>query len=314
MDAEQNVKAVIGVPLFNGQQRGHLQEAVFSLLKQTYPHVAFIFLDDCSTDNTVETVSALTAGHPRVRVERNERRLGLVANWRRVFERGRELFPEAMYFAWGSDHDRWHERWLERLAAELDAHPGAVMAYPRFVRISNAGEEITHAWPLSPRREFIPPTTQKIGAGNLVYGLYRTMMLHKAGIFPRVYRPDVYVITELSLYGELRFVPETLWFRRERPADRKDQVDASSSGPRAHRDRRRPRHVATFGTVIGVGPVSRQHSYMFPEKVPLYARLPSATQHAALLFWRLSVRGHGRPLVTRMEGAKLARRLLRSAE
>jgi len=313
MAAEEEVSAVIGVPLFNGQQRGHLQEAVSSLLKQTYPHVAFVFLDDYSSDNTLETLSALTSGYPRVHVERNERRLGLVANWRKVYERGRALFPNARYFAWGSDHDRWHERWLERLVAELESNPAAVMAYPRVVRINEAGEEITHPWPISARREFIAPATQKIGAGNLVYGLYRTVMLQKAGVFPPVYRPDVYVITELSLYGELRFVPETLWFRRDRPSGRKHRVDASSSRPVARRQHRWLAGVEALRCAIGVGPISRQHRYLFPGKVPVYTRLPSSTQHAALLFWRLSVLGHGRPLVTRAQGVRLARRILGSS-
>jgi hypothetical protein len=55
--------------------------------------------------------------------------------------------------------------------------------------------------------------------------------------------------------------------------------------------------------------VSRQHRYIFPERVPLYARLPSSVQHASLLFWRLAVLGRGRPYVGRRAGAQYAVRL-----
>ena len=152
----QDVRVVIGVPLYNGLSRGHLPEAVSSLLGQAYPYVAFVFVDDQSDDGTFAALESLVGGDRRVHLERNPRRLGLVDNWRRAFERARVLFPTAEYFAWGSDHDRWHRRWLEALASELDRHPHAVMAYPRRVRIDAEGKETSHPQPRSPPKHFGP--------------------------------------------------------------------------------------------------------------------------------------------------------------
>jgi glycosyltransferase involved in cell wall biosynthesis len=302
-----SARAVIGVPVYNAAGRGHLEPAVESLLRQTYPDVRFVFIDDCSSDGTQDVIASLGAGDARVVCERNPRRLGLIRNWRRAFQRAKELFPTAAYFAWGSDHDRWHSRWLETLVAELDAHPQAVMAYSRFVRIDERGQALTDPWPRSPRTSNpLLSSWSKIGAGNLVYGLYRAAFLERAGVFPLVYRPDVYLMMELSLYGDLRMVPETLWYRRERD-------DGTSRRRRAGARRTAP---ATAGAwweritrVTGIGRVSRQHRYIFPERVPLYARLPSSVQHASLLFWRLAVLGRGRPYVGRRAGAQYAVRL-----
>lgn len=302
------VRAVIGVPVYNGVRRGHLAEAVTSLLGQTCASVRFVFLDDCSDDSTPEAIVSLAGGDPRVTVERNRHRIGLVRNWRRAFRRARELWPGAAYFAWGSDHDRWHRSWLEILVAELDAHPNAAMAYSRFVRIDEHGSEVTDPWPRSMRRS--APLLQrwsKVGAGSLVYGLFRSDLLEKAGVFPLVHQPDLYLMVELSLYGELRMVPEILWYRRERG----DAGPGHSRGvPRSPRiEERWWRRV---GRAFTVGEPSRQLRRMFPAGVPLHLRLDPWLQHVVLLFWRLAVLGRGRPQVSRREGGRYAARLFAS--
>ena len=92
-----------------------------------------------------QTCERLHAGAARRRLERRHRggrpratprairacatcatpeRQAMIATWREVVERGRAHCPTAEYFAWVSDHDRWHPRWLERLVAELDADAG----------------------------------------------------------------------------------------------------------------------------------------------------------------------------------------------
>jgi glycosyltransferase involved in cell wall biosynthesis len=312
----RDVRVVIGVPCYNGLQTGHLEGAAASLLAQTYRQVAFIFIDDGPSEGALDAIASLAAGVRDVHLERNAHRRGLVRNWRAAFDRARELYPKAPYFAWGSDHDRWHPDWLAKLVAELDAHPDAVLAYPRFVRINDRDEEISRAWPLSPRREFLSPKNQKVGAGNLVYGLYRSVMLARADGYPMVYRPDVYLLMELSLYGQIRLVPETLWYRRERPHRVSED---GARAPRKPREDDAARDAKPSGVweravrSVGIGPVSRQHRSTFPGAVPLYARLPAHVQHAALMFWRLTVFGRGKPLVSRRLGLVQAARVLRSS-
>jgi glycosyltransferase involved in cell wall biosynthesis len=311
---ERGFRAAFGVPLYNAARRGYLGETLDSLLEQTYPHVGYALVDDCSDDETLDVVGQVVARDPRVVVEQNPGRLGLVENWRRAFRLARERFPEAVYFSWGSDHDRWNRRWLESLVAELDGHPDAVMAYPRFRRIDDQGAPIgapsagmvPHG--LSRRERFMLALSPKIGAGNLVYGLYRVETLERAGVYPLVYRPDIYLMIELSLYGEIRMVPRELWERREPP---KPKRAPRSTTPRRTTFRRRLRDwKRRLSRLVGVGPVSRQHRHIFPGRVPLYSRLPTRLQHGALLFWRLGVRGRGRPHVGRLEGSRYALRLL----
>ena len=308
-----DVKAVIGVPLYNGARNGHLHEALDSLLSQTYPDVAFVFVDDGSTDQTRDVVAAIAANDRRIVLTHNVSRLGIVRNWGHVFHLARERFPKASYFAWGSDHDRWDHRWLERLVAELDAHPSAVMAYPRFMRIDEHGREILikgsstgiRTEGLSRRQRFAAAPASKIGAGNLVYGLFRAESLEHAGIYPLVHRPDIYIMIELSLYGEVRRVDETLWYRREWSTPRNAVPSTIAASTKRSGGWR-----GSLARVSGIGAITRQHRSIFLDRVPLYSRYPSWLQHLCLFSWRLVIRGRGRPDVGRAEASVYAVRLL----
>ena len=52
----------------------------------------------------------------------------MIAAWRAAFEGATS--EGAAYFAWASDHDRWHSEWLRTLVRELDGNPEVVLAYP----------------------------------------------------------------------------------------------------------------------------------------------------------------------------------------
>jgi glycosyltransferase involved in cell wall biosynthesis len=266
-------RAVIGVPLYNRAE--YLEEALESLLGQTFREVCFVLVDDASTDATGEIAAAAAARDPRVLLFSNPERVGMLLNWRRAFELAREHFPSAQYFGWGSDHDRWDPRWLESLVAALDTHPEAVLAYPHFVRITESGEErrrrrlarFSTTGTHSPRRRFAA-TLLKAPAGSLVYGLFRMEAIARAGVFRRVIAADRLLLLEASLQGEFLQLPDILWRRR-------------------------------FKIRVSGG---RQRRAFFPGGAPLWSYIPWWLQQPAVLFWLLGVRGEGLPIVPRSIG------------
>jgi hypothetical protein len=146
----------------------------------------------------------------------------MIATWRDVVQIAIRECPSAQYFAWVSDHDRWHPRWLERLLAEIESDPDAVIAYPITRRIGPTGAELDKGPRLFDTTGCIDCRSRwrhmchaAVGAGDMVYGLMRLSALTRAGIFRRVLRPDRLLIAELVLLGGVRQVPEALWFRRE---------------------------------------------------------------------------------------------------
>ena len=199
-----------------------LPEAMESLLAQSDPDFTLVALDDGSTDETPELLRGYAARDPRVRIVRHDVRQGMVAAWRGVFAHARRECPAAEYFAWVSDHDRWAPDWLRRTRAELDAHPEAVLAYPRTLRIGEQDAVLDKGFKTfqtaglpNARDRWLWFCRDAAGAGDLVYGLMRVDALERAGIFRPVLLPDRLLMLEMTLQGEFRQVPEVLWFRRQ---------------------------------------------------------------------------------------------------
>jgi hypothetical protein len=57
--------------------------------------------------------------------------------------------------------------------------------------------------------------SDSVAAGDLVYGLMRVEAMQQAGIFREVLCPDRLLVAEITLRGQIRQVPEVLWYRRQ---------------------------------------------------------------------------------------------------
>ena len=260
-------RVVLGMTLYNNARQ--LPHALDSLLAQTHSDFVLLMLDDASTDGTQEIAMRYVERDPRLRYTRHSERQAMIATWREVADMAAREWPSAEYFAWVSDHDWWHPRWLERLIAELDSDPGAVLAYPVTRRVLPTGEEIDKGPRLFDTavhedldarwRHFC---REAVGSGDMVYGLIRVDALRRAGIFRPVLRPDRLLIVELTLQGRIRQVKEVLWSRRQ------------SNGTSIER---------------------QSNTLMLPSAMPRWFSWPPWLQHSFML-WREYVHREPRPL------------------
>lgn len=78
-------RVAIGIPAFNGAR--YLGRAIESALAQTHSNTRLFVVDDCSQDDTVATALKFS---PKITVHKNERRLGIGANWNRCVSLGRD--------------------------------------------------------------------------------------------------------------------------------------------------------------------------------------------------------------------------------
>ena len=253
---------VLGLPLYGRGE--HLEEALESLLGQTRGDLAVVVTDDARDE---EALGVLDGFHdPRLHYFANDRRLGLVGNWRHSFEMARRLYPDAPYFAWASDHDSWHPFWVERLLALLEQDAGAAMAFPKTYRMDNTGWTVrTKDWTFdtagaNSTAARLRAAVRGMSAGNMVYGVYRVTLLERSGVFRYALLPDRLLLTEMSLHGDLRQVPERLFYRRVTEAPSLD----------------------------------RQRAAFWPDGPPRWARTPWPYQHVAILANTLA-RGGGPP-------------------
>jgi glycosyltransferase involved in cell wall biosynthesis len=282
---EPGPRVAFGLPAFNRAQ--YLEEALESLLSQSYREFVLVVVDDGSTDATPEIVARYVALDARVHYQRNSERVGMVENWRQAFYAAAERAPGLEYFAFASDHDVWHPLWLESMVRELDADPDVVVAFPLWVPIAEDGTRIHN----QPRQrwdtaELTDPRHRldRVAPGgrtpNVVYGLFRACALERCDVYSFVLAPDRLLMTQLAVLGTFKQVESELWKRRLW----RDQW---------HRPHQRTR--------------------LFTGRAPFHTYLPTGLVHGAMLFRWLVLRGRGRPEVDRTKGLRLVGLYMRRA-
>jgi glycosyltransferase involved in cell wall biosynthesis len=271
-------RVVIGIPLYNHEAK--LPEALSTLLAQSFGDFAIVACDDQSSDATPRIVQDFAARDSRIRYVRNDERLGYVGNANRCFRLARELYPDAEYFAWGSDHDAWHPRWLSVLVRELDQDPEAVMAFSATFIMDEDGTTVSRK-----DLRYTPNAGEDrlrrfrsvffgLPMGNAIYGLFRAGALERTPLLRPHVLPDRLLLAELSLVGPARTTREFLFYRRYRSLFSK----------------------------------GRQVRASFPHGAPLYVHLPWWLAHAGALYRSYALRPAENGLLTRQEGLQVALR------
>jgi glycosyltransferase involved in cell wall biosynthesis len=205
----------IGLPVYNGER--FLEQALDSLLAQTYADFELIISDNASTDGTEEICRIFAAKDRRVRYYRNPTNVGCNRNFNRVFR-----LSTADYFKWASADDLCKPEHLARCLEVLDNDDSVVLAYPKTRFIDQTGKILDiddPGWDL--RSEAADERLfYVIRAGHWVnphYGLIRADALSKTRLMPSYPGGDYRLLGELSLRGKFVEVPEYLFFRRVHP-------------------------------------------------------------------------------------------------
>lgn len=94
----------------------YVEEAIGSVLRQTYHDFELLVIDDCSTDDTVSVVRSID--DPRIHIVQNEKNVGLAKNLNRGLS---HITTE--YVARMDGDDIAEPFWLEREVTILDSHP-----------------------------------------------------------------------------------------------------------------------------------------------------------------------------------------------
>nr|MDJ0569288.1 glycosyltransferase family 2 protein [Pleurocapsa sp. MO_192.B19] len=114
----------IGMPVYNGER--YLENALNSILAQTFRDFELIISDNGSTDKTEEICRQYANVDRRIRYFRNEQNLG--AGWN--FDRVAQL-ATGKYFKWACHDDLCALEFLQRCIEILEQAPNIVLAYPK---------------------------------------------------------------------------------------------------------------------------------------------------------------------------------------
>lgn len=126
------------MPVYNGAN--YVDQAVRSILEQSFTDFEFLIIDDASTDGTVDRLSAYT--DRRINLVRNARNLGLTKS----LNQGLAVARAPLVARQDADDVSWPRR-LERQVAFLDEHPNVAVVGTQANVIDDGGRRIgTVSW------------------------------------------------------------------------------------------------------------------------------------------------------------------------
>ncbi len=202
----------IGLPVYNGEK--YLEEALDSILAQTYKDFELIISDNASDDHTREICLEYAKKDQRIRYHRNEKNLGAAPNHNLVFKLAR-----GEYFKWFGYDDKISPDFLSKCVVVLDTHPDVVLCMPQTSLIDEHGQYLgEYAYKADanlpdPQKRF-QNFILKNESGNYVYGLMRVDSVAKTSPHGSYPSSDLVFLAELALYGRYYIIPDPLYYRR----------------------------------------------------------------------------------------------------
>ena len=205
----------IGLPVFNGGL--YLNEAVDSILAQTFTDFELIVSDNASTDQTEQICQGYAAKDRRIRYGRNGTNRGASWNFNRTFE-----LSSGKYFKWVAHDDVCEPDFLAKCLAVLERDSSVVLCYPGEIKIDQAGRHLgEQPYKLRAAFESLQERFRHVILVNrgspAIFGLMRAEALKKTGLIGYYAGSDRVLLAELALRGRLQKLPESLLLHREHP-------------------------------------------------------------------------------------------------
>jgi glycosyltransferase involved in cell wall biosynthesis len=202
----------VGLAVYNGER--FINEALSSLLCQTFDDFELIISDNASTDRTEDICREYAAGDSRVHYYRNSHNLGLSGNYRRVFE-----LSSGAYFKWATYDDVCAPEFIARCVDVLDRDGHVVLAHPQARIIDELGDvkaDCSAGLHLqSPRpSERLAQLFRNLRLSNALYGVIRSDVLRATPLVGDFPAADIPLLAELCLRGLFYEIPEFLFLRR----------------------------------------------------------------------------------------------------
>lgn len=191
--------------------------AIESVLAQSWPALSLTVIDDGSDDGTTDVLAGYATRDRRIRLTRNRHNGGAIANFQRAF-----WFGDADFVLPKSGDDLIAPDFIAQTMAVLLAYPNCAMChaggllftgeadvlglYPPEHRLNAVAQD-----PIARSRQVMTHYT----SSPSFWGIYRRAAVDRLGRIRHRAGWDHALLAELALYGEIRHVPEPLYWRRE---------------------------------------------------------------------------------------------------
>ena len=189
----------IGLPVYNGEQ--FLEEAINSILAQTFTDFELIISDNASTDRTSEICRDFQTKDTRVRYHRNETNIGGANNTNLTFQ-----LSQGKYFRWAAHDDVCEPQLLEKCMEVLDSNPAVVLSYGQTININEMGEitgrEILQLGESDTPHQRLLEISDRSHRCEVIYGLYRSDILRSTRLLQNYTDADRTLLCEFKVCTE----------------------------------------------------------------------------------------------------------------
>jgi glycosyltransferase involved in cell wall biosynthesis len=211
MDMKSTPLVTIGLFVYNGES--FLEDAIRSILGQTFTNFELIISDNASTDRTGEILQAYAWRDGRIRYYRNEKNMGGGWNARRVCE-----LATGKYFRWATADDMLEPDLLRQCVEVLESDPACVVAYPRTKIVDEQGNFIQyHVSPVKPDSQDPVIRLGEFMKDHFcfeIFGLMRMSVLRQVPPMGSFVNADGILLSQLAVRGRFFECPEYLFISR----------------------------------------------------------------------------------------------------
>jgi glycosyltransferase involved in cell wall biosynthesis len=223
----------VGLYVYNGER--FLEEALGSILNQTFIDFELIISDNASTDRTREIAQAYAKRDGRIRYYRTEKNMGAGWNMRRVYE-----LATGKYFKWAAADDLLESDLLRRCVEVLENDSGCVVAYAGTREVDENGTFIRNfVTPI--RTDYNDPVARFRGLlldpymCYQIFGLMRVSTLHQIPPHGSYVNGDGVLLARMSLLGRFYEISEHLFISRRHIGQSATILPARLKQPRRFR-------------------------------------------------------------------------------
>ena len=202
----------VGLFVYNGER--FIDEAIASILNQTFTDFELIISDNASTDQTGEIARSYAAHDKRIRYYRNEKNMGAGWNACRVYE-----LATGKYFKQAAVDDLLEPDFLRQCVEILERDPGCILVYAATKEIDEKGAFIKNY--VTPMRTDSNDPAARFRDMMLIpcwsyqiYGVMRMSALRQIPPQGRYVNADTVLLARMALLGRFYEIPEHLFISR----------------------------------------------------------------------------------------------------
>lgn len=204
-------KVSVLIPAYNYGR--FLNEAIESVLKQTYPDFEIIIVDNNSTDNTDEVVKPYLSD-ARIQYHKNPVNIGMVPNFNKCMD-----LAKGDYIKFLLADDLFHPELLSKFVAILDQYPNVTIVTSQSESFGLESELRVSPFEHLQSGEKIIKESIRNGKGNFI-GEPTTVMFRRSNLHLGKFEAEYLSLNDLNLWlrhltvGDCYFIPEVLSYFR----------------------------------------------------------------------------------------------------